>query len=225
MKSSHSVPAFTSARSLGWRGLSAALFIFAGFLTVSLSGQDTTPAAGQPADNGNGNNGNGRQRGNRGQGQGGQGQGQGQGGNFNPEERQAQMLENLRTQFDVADDAEWKVISDRLTVVNDLRRTQATGAIGAMGAAFGGGGQRGGGGGGGGGGRGGRAGANADPDLDALRQAIADKLPDGEIKARLERLRDSRKNAEAKLDKAREDLRAVLTVRQEAVAVMFGLLP
>jgi hypothetical protein len=224
MKSSQSVSALTSVRSLGWRELSAALFIFAGFLTVSLSGQDTTPAAGQPADNGNGNNGNGRQRGNRGQGQG--GQGQGQGGNFNPEERQAQMLENLRTQFDVADDAEWKVISDRLTAVNDLRRTQAAGAIGAVMGAFGGGGQRGGGGGGGGGGnqRAGR-GANADPDLDALRQAIADKLPDGEIKARLERLRDSRKNAEAKLDKAREDLRAVLTVRQEAVAVMFGLLP
>jgi hypothetical protein len=34
-----------------------------------------------------------------------------------------------------------------------------------------------------------------------------------------------RKDSEVKLAKAQEDLRAVLTVRQEAVAVMAGLLP
>ena len=50
-------------------------------------------------------------------------------------------------------------------------------------------------------------------------------MPDGEIKARLDRLREVRKENEAKLAKAQEDLRAVLTVRQEAIAVMYGLLP
>jgi chaperonin cofactor prefoldin len=52
-----------------------------------------------------------------------------------------------------------------------------------------------------------------------------DKLPDAEIKSRLTRLRDSRKTNEEKLQKVQEELRAVLTVRQEAVAVMAGLLP
>jgi hypothetical protein len=38
-------------------------------------------------------------------------------------------------------------------------------------------------------------------------------------------VRELRKENEAKLSKAQEDLRAVLSVRQEAVAVVFGLLP
>jgi tRNA A37 methylthiotransferase MiaB len=58
-----------------------------------------------------------------------------------------------------------------------------------------------------------------------LRAAITDKLPDAEVKSRLERLREVRKQNEAKVAKAQEELRAVLSVRQEAVAVMFGLLP
>jgi hypothetical protein len=70
----------------------------------------------------------------------------------------------------------------------------------------------------------GRFGGQPDPELDGLRAAITDKLPDAEIKARLARLRDARKQNEAKLDQAREDLRAVLSVRQEAVLVMAGLL-
>ena len=48
---------------------------------------------------------------------------------------------------------------------------------------------------------------------------------DAEIKARLERVRGSRKTNEEKLTKAQEELRALLDVRQEAVAVMLGLLP
>jgi hypothetical protein len=58
-----------------------------------------------------------------------------------------------------------------------------------------------------------------------LRAAITEKLPDAEVKSRLDRLREVRKQNEAKVAKAQEELRAVLSVRQEAVAVMFGLLP
>jgi Spy/CpxP family protein refolding chaperone len=65
----------------------------------------------------------------------------------------------------------------------------------------------------------------ATPELDALRSAATDNLPDAEIKARLARVRDVRKQNDEKLAKAQEDLRAVLTVRQEAVAVASGLLP
>jgi hypothetical protein len=61
--------------------------------------------------------------------------------------------------------------------------------------------------------------------MTALGEAIRDKLPDAEIKSRLDRVREVRKASEAKLAKAQDELRAVLSVRQEAVAVMFGLLP
>ena len=189
---------------------------------VSLLAQDdpNAPAAG-----------NGRQRGQRGQNGANAGDpnavgGRGGRGNFDPAQMQEQMMTRLREQFGVTDDAEWKLISDRIAAVNALR--QAGGGAGGGFGGLGGGGRGGaggfGGGAGGGGGRGGRGGASS-PELDALRQAITDKLPDAEIKSRLARLREVRKETEEKLTKAQEDLRAVLDVRQEAVAVMSGLLP
>lgn len=135
------------------------------------------------------------------------------------------MLAMQREQYGVTDDAEWKLISDRINAVTELRRSTLAAAMGGLRGGFGGGGF-GGGGGPGGGGRGNRGGgAGGNPEQTSLQQAITDKLPDAEIKSRLERLRDARKANEEKLTKAQEELRAVLTVRQEAVAVMSGLLP
>ncbi len=136
-------------------------------------------------------------------------------GNFDPAQMQERMMTALRTQFDVTDDAEWKLISDRIIAVSEIRRAGGGGFAGMMAA-------RGGGTGGPGGNRGSRGG---NPEADALRQAIQDKLPEAEIKSRLTRLRESRKANEEKLQKAQEDLRSVLSVPQEAVAVMAGLLP
>ena len=128
-------------------------------------------------------------------------------GNFNPADMQARMMASLREQFGVTEDAEWNLIGERITAIMDLRRTQM---VGGFGGAFG--------------GRGPRLGGPASPEQDALRTALTDKLPDAEITARLARVREVRKQNEAKLDQAREALRAVLTLRQEAVAVMAGLL-
>lgn len=139
-------------------------------------------------------------------------------GGFNPEDMQARMLSSLRERLEVPDDEEWKIISARLGKVLELRRNTGAG-IGAFvgrGGPPGGGDNR-------GGGRGSRTSSN--PEMAALQSAIRDKLPDAEIKSRLDRVREARKESEAKLSKAQEELRAVLSVRQEAVAVMFGLLP
>ena len=140
--------------------------------------------------------------------------GKGGRGTYDP----AAMMERMREQFGVTDDAEWALISDRLTTVSEIRRS-AGGAMGRGGPP--------GGGPGGPGGSGNRPtrGPSGNPEQDALRAAITDKLPDAEIKSRLDRLREVRKQSEAKLTRAQEELRAVLSVRQEAVAVMFGLLP
>lgn len=162
---------------------------------------------------GDGANARGGRRGNNQNNEGGQRGGR---GNFDPAEMQARQQAMLREQFGVTDDAEWALISDRIAKVNEAR---GFGGFGRGG--------RGGGGGfggnGGGGQRGGRGTGN--PEMDALRTALNDKLPEAEIKARLERLRDSRKATEEKVAKAQEDLRAILNVRQEAFAVMMGLLP
>lgn len=139
-------------------------------------------------------------------------------GNFDPAQMQDRMMTALRTQFDVPDDAEWKLIQDRITAVSEVRRASGGGMAGMM---------MGGRGGppGGGGPTAGRTGRTANPEADSLRQAIVDKLPDAELKSRLTRLRESRKNNEEKLARVQEELRAVLSVRQEAIAVMAGLLP
>lgn len=150
------------------------------------------------------------------------GQDRGGRGNFDPAEMQARMLSSIRERLEVTDDEEWKLISARLLKVSELRRAGGGGMPGGIGG-------RGGpppGGGGGdprGGGRGTRGGGS--PEMELLSSALRDKLPDAEIKMRLDRLRDARKANEAALTKAQEELRQVLSVRQEAVAVMFGLLP
>lgn len=134
----------------------------------------------------------------------------------NPQEMQDRMLSAMRERLEVTDDEEWKIISDRLTKIMELRRT--AGGPGGGGMAFAGRGP-----GGDNANRVSRVATN--PELAALQAALRDKLPEAEIKARLARVREARKQNEARLTQAQEDLRAVLSVRQEAVAVAFGLLP
>lgn len=136
------------------------------------------------------------------------------------------MLTALRDRFGVTDDAEWAVISERLGKLMEVRRT-AGGAPGA--GTFGRGGPGGPGGPGSAGGEAGRGtrvfGGARTPEAEALQAAVTDKLPEAEIKARLAKVRETRKANEKKLEQAQEDFRAVLSVRQEAAAVLMGLLP
>jgi hypothetical protein len=153
-------------------------------------------------------------------------------GDFNPEEFRTRMMERYREQFDVKSDDEWKVIEPRIVKVMDARRD-----VGGFG--FG----RGGPGGPGGlGRRGGEGdqggdrrreggderrrmfGGEPNPDAEALQKAIEAKASADEIKAKLAKYRESRKAKEANLAKAQDELRKVLSVRQEASAVLMGLL-
>jgi hypothetical protein len=59
----------------------------------------------------------------------------------------------------------------------------------------------------------------------ALRTALeSSSTSNTEIKAKLEALRESRKKAQADLEQARADLKAVLSLHQEATLVMMGML-
>lgn len=67
--------------------------------------------------------------------------------------------------------------------------------------------------------------SSSTPEATALRETLEkESASPSEIKARLEAVRAQRKRSQMELDAAREDLRKVLTVRQEAVLVAYGLL-
>ncbi|HVR35737.1 MAG TPA: hypothetical protein VMS21_07790 [Methylomirabilota bacterium] len=155
-------------------------------------------------------------------------QGQGRGGNFDPEEFRQRMEERLREDLEVKGDDEWKVIQPRIEAVQTAQRDLAGGrAFGAFGRAGGPGGRGGDNDGPRGQGQGGRrgfGGGEPDADVQALRAAIESNASADEIKTKLAKVRESRKAKEAALEKARADLRQVLSVRQEAIAVMRGLL-
>jgi hypothetical protein len=205
-----------SLARLSLNNLFRGAFVLAATLVLSsaLSAQtpaatDTQAPAPAPTDNQNGGRGN---RGNR--------------ANMTPEEMQARMSANLKEQFGITSDDEWNLIMERITKVNELRAASGgRGMMGFRGMMGGQGGNNNQNGQGGRANRQGRMGGANNPELDALQAAINDKAPDAEIKARLERLREVRKENEVKLTKAQEDLRAVLSVRQEAGAVLAGLLP
>ncbi len=124
---------------------------------------------------------------------------------------ESKSLEKLRERLGVSDDAEWAVISERLKRVEELRRANGSAAGPRALVATGDKPRR-------------TARGSAD-ELSALRAAVRDQYPDAEIKARLERAHRAYLQREDEMRKAEGELRAVLSVRQEAMVVMLGLLP
>jgi hypothetical protein len=127
----------------------------------------------------------------------------------------ARQLARLRERFGVKDDGEWAVIAERIAKVDEQRRSIVALATGGRGTAAAGERVK----------RSPRVAASANPEYDALRSAVGEQYPDAEIKSRLARMHDAYEQHEAQLRAAQAELRAVLTIRQEAVAVMAGLLP
>lgn len=151
--------------------------------------------------------------------------------NFDPEEMRKRFSGMLKEQFQVESADEWAIIEERMRKVQELRAATGSGGMGALGALAGNRSRRQGNGdnapgqGGAGGRRGGFMGMQSSPESEALATALKNNSSPADIQERLTRLRESRKANEAKLAQAQEDLRAVLNVRQEAVAVLMGLLP
>jgi len=185
-----------------------------------------TQAMSQPGQRGQG----GDQQGQRGgqQGQRGQRGGFG-GGQFDPAQFRQMMEDRLREQLG-ATEQEWKVLGPRVLKVQELGR-QARGRGGMM---FGRGGFGGPGGRGGRGGRGG-PGGNAPAGAPARELTAVEKAQEQlstvlentastpeQIKSALTTLRKEREAAKQQLAAAQQDLRKIITVRQEAVLVMMG---
>lgn len=150
-------------------------------------------------------------------------QGRGGNGNFDPAQFQQRMMERIREQMDVKNDDEWKVIQPRVEKVMEARRL-----VGFGGGGFGRGGRPPGGDNNapGGNDQGGRRGFRGEPspEAEALQKAIESKASAADTKAALTKFRAARKEKQANLEKAQAELLKVLSVQQEAVAVLAGLL-
>jgi hypothetical protein len=135
-------------------------------------------------------------------------------GQVDPTQLQQQRTADLREQFQITDDVDWSVIEALIQKVVDAQRVVQGDALGGM---MGLGNQN--------GGLQLRAGlARQSPEADAVRKAVQDTAPNEEIQAALTKLQEARKAHLAALEKAQADLRKVLTLRQEAIATVNGLL-
>jgi hypothetical protein len=134
---------------------------------------------------------------------------QGNRGNLDPAQMQQQMLARYKEVLEVTNDEDWKAISPLVEKVATARRD----------AMQNGGNRRGSG--------GGRGGPGSDPTGAAaeLKKALDAKAASGEIKAKIAALADERQTKETALIQAQEVLRKVLTIRQEGLAILNGLLP
>ena len=140
-------------------------------------------------------------------------------GNFDPAQMQQRMLDRYRERLEITDDAEWKAMQPLIQKIMEARMAMGTGGRGA----FGPGGRR--------GGAGNQANSTqrrgpsqANPAAEELQRAIDNKVPAPELKAALAKYLEYRKGKRADLEKAQDALRAVFTARQEAIAVLSGLL-
>jgi len=173
-----------------------------GSLVVSTFGQ-TQPPGGNPPDPNNPQQGGRR--------------------NFDPAQYRQRMMDRLKTELGATDD-EMTALGPKIEKVMTLQRD--AGGRGFRG--------RGGGGPGGPGGPGGTGGTPppVDPNASVVQKASADlravlenkdAKPD-EIKAKLDALRAARADAKTQLAAAQQELRGLLTQRQEAVLVESGML-
>jgi hypothetical protein len=146
---------------------------------------------------------------------------------MSPEERRQAMMDRVRETLEVKEDAEWTALQPLVQKVFDARMASFSGGFGGRGGMMG---RRGGGNGGGGadngGGRQGGPFGNQppNPEREALQKAIDAKASKAEIKAALTKYTESRKAKQEELEKAQNDLRKVLTSRQEAIATIEGWL-
>jgi hypothetical protein len=140
--------------------------------------------------------------------------------NFDPAQMQQMMLDRYRDMLEVSNDEEWTAIKPLVQKVMEARMASFAGmGRGMMGPG------RGGpnGPGGPGGGRGGMFGQTM-PEAEALQKAIDAKASKAEVKAALDKYVAARQAKQDGLKQAQDNLRKVLTSRQEASATLNGLL-
>ena len=143
---------------------------------------------------------------------GGGGGGFGGGGRFRIDPQQ--VMDSIKDRLGFTNDTEWSAVEPLVQKVMDSRRETMRSMFGAFR-------RRNGGDNGPGGGNPNRP---SNPEADALQQALDANAPTAQVKALLDKYRASQKAKQDKLEQAQADLQKVLTPKQEAQAVLLGLL-
>jgi hypothetical protein len=156
------------------------------------------------------------------QGQGRPGGQAGQGrANFDPDQMRQRMMDGVREQLEVKNDAEWQIIEQRVNGVWEARREVGAAGAGGMRMMA----RRPQGGDNAPGAQGGRRfGAEPSAEEAALQKAIDSNASTAELKSAITKYREARKQKEAALEKAQQELKEVLNLKQEAVALSMGLI-
>ena len=126
---------------------------------------------------------------------------------------QQRIDDSFRDQMGVTNDTDWALIEEKINAVEKARMSIMADGGGMMGMR--------------GGGRGGmmqRFLGDPSTESQALQQAVDANAPPAQIEQLLARFEAVRKQKQAALEKAQDDLRSVLTTRQEGIAVLGGLL-
>jgi hypothetical protein len=188
-------------------------------LTLALSGVIVVGQVGGGGGNGGNGGGGGFGGGFRGGNANFAGGGARRGGGFDPSQMLPLFMEMIRPHLEVANDDEWNVIEPRLEKAVKLKIEVIASGLDGLGDMFG----QFGGGGGGMTALGGLLG-EPDPSVGALKTALDSKAPAAEVKADMAKVRDARQQKRAALAKAQQDLKDILSVRQEATLLRVGLL-
>jgi len=141
-----------------------------------------------------------------------------------PAQFRQMRLDNYRDELEVKDDAEWNAIKPLIEKVMDAQQAVISDRIRGFMGGFG---RRNGGDNNGGdraGRRGGGFGGEPSAEATDLQKAIESKAPNSELKAALAKLVQDRKDKQTAMETAQANLRKVLSVRQEAIATLAGLL-
>jgi hypothetical protein len=150
--------------------------------------------------------------------------------NFDPAQMQQRLMEGYRQILEVTNDNEWSVIRPLVQKVMDARMAvfagRGPGMFGPPPRRSGEGNQQ--------GGNGGPNGQNSQrrgpfgqqsmPEAEALQKRVDAKAPKAEVKSALDNYVAARQAKQNELQQAQEELRKVLTARQEAIATLNGLL-
>ena len=144
----------------------------------------------------------------------------GQRGRWDPAQMEQRIMEHYQEQLGFTNDAEWDAVKPLVQKVMDARRETMSGMGRGM---FGSSRNRGGDNQDNNRSRGGGFFGQPSPEADALQKAIDDNAPASQIKGLLAKYKASQEAKQAKLKAAQEDLRKVLTAKQEAEATLLGL--
>ncbi|HLX68143.1 MAG TPA: hypothetical protein VKV04_00825 [Verrucomicrobiae bacterium] len=142
----------------------------------------------------------------------------GGGGNFDPAQMQQRRLERIKEDLGFTNDTDWSAVEPLVQKVMDAQRDSMMSRFAGFRN------RRGGNDDGGGNGGGNRPQPPPNPDRDALQQAIDSNAPAPQVASALTKYRASQKAKQSKLEQAQSDLAKVLTPKQEAQAVLAGLL-